>query len=155
MPVTPKPACKQILGSWVVLPEPVSPATMMTWCCCIRARIPSASSLTGKPGAGLRFRFADDCCRRAKSAPEAAASASASSPAGMRESLNTSRRITAPLLECFMGPLDTHKRNLDRVPNYLDSWLMPSSNPLIVNGYIFPPTKSWVIITEDEYSHVS
>jgi hypothetical protein len=22
-----------ILGSWVVLPEPVSPQTMMTWCC--------------------------------------------------------------------------------------------------------------------------
>ena len=31
MALRPKPARRQILGSWVVLPEPVSPATITTW----------------------------------------------------------------------------------------------------------------------------
>ena len=30
-PRTPRPSSRQILGSWVVLPEPVSPATITTW----------------------------------------------------------------------------------------------------------------------------
>ena len=30
-PVTPRPIARQIFGNWVVLPEPVSPATMTTW----------------------------------------------------------------------------------------------------------------------------
>ena len=30
-PVTPRPSSRQILGSWVVLPDPVSPATITTW----------------------------------------------------------------------------------------------------------------------------
>ncbi len=30
MPRTPRPSSRQILGIWVVLPEPVSPATMTT-----------------------------------------------------------------------------------------------------------------------------
>jgi hypothetical protein len=32
MPFSPRPSSRQIFGSWVVLPEPVSPDTMMTWC---------------------------------------------------------------------------------------------------------------------------
>ena len=39
-PVTPRPSSRQILGSWVVLPDPVSPATMTTWW----SRIASAMS---------------------------------------------------------------------------------------------------------------
>ena len=31
-PRTPRPSSRQILGSCVVFPEPVSPATMTTWC---------------------------------------------------------------------------------------------------------------------------
>ena len=31
MAVMPRPSSRQILGSWVVLPLPVSPATMTTW----------------------------------------------------------------------------------------------------------------------------
>ena len=31
VPRRPRPAAKQALGNWVVLPEPVSPATMSTW----------------------------------------------------------------------------------------------------------------------------
>ncbi len=31
MPRTPRPSSRQIFGIWVVLPEPVSPATMTTW----------------------------------------------------------------------------------------------------------------------------
>jgi hypothetical protein len=30
-PFSPRPSSRQIFGSWVVLPEPVSPQTMMTW----------------------------------------------------------------------------------------------------------------------------
>ncbi len=30
-PATPRPSSRQIFGIWVVLPEPVSPATMTTW----------------------------------------------------------------------------------------------------------------------------
>ena len=32
---------------------------------------------------------------------------------------------------------------------------MPSSRPRMVSGYIWPSTKSWVMATELEYSHVS
>ncbi|CAM5630580.1 hypothetical protein SAURM35S_09920 [Streptomyces aurantiogriseus] len=31
MPWTPRPSSRQIFGIWVVLPDPVSPATMTTW----------------------------------------------------------------------------------------------------------------------------
>ncbi|CAM5633886.1 hypothetical protein STENM223S_00453 [Streptomyces tendae] len=31
MPRTPRPSSTQIFGIWVVLPEPVSPATITTW----------------------------------------------------------------------------------------------------------------------------
>ena len=40
-PVTPRPSSRQILGSWVVLPEPVSPAMTTTWWSAITAAISS------------------------------------------------------------------------------------------------------------------
>src|SRR4051794_858859 len=43
----PRPSSRQIFGSWVVLPEPVSPATITTWCLSIAAPISSLSLLTG------------------------------------------------------------------------------------------------------------
>ena len=47
MPRTPRPSSRQILGSWVVLPEPVSPATITTWWSRIAAAMSSLRWLTG------------------------------------------------------------------------------------------------------------
>ena len=47
IPVMPRPSSRQILGSWVVLPLPVSPATMTTWCSLMAAAISSRRALTG------------------------------------------------------------------------------------------------------------
>ncbi len=46
-PLTPRPSSRQILGIWVVLPEPVSPATITTWWSRMAARISSFFWLTG------------------------------------------------------------------------------------------------------------
>ena len=46
-PRTPRPSSRQILGSWVVLPEPVSPATITTWCSAIAFLISSRRWLIG------------------------------------------------------------------------------------------------------------
>src|SRR4051812_41981404 len=59
-PFSPRPSSRQILGSWVVFPEPVSPDTMMTWCArsasAISRRRPDTGSSSGKAmgGSGLR-----------------------------------------------------------------------------------------------------
>src|SRR5690606_40739088 len=50
MPWRPRPARRQILGSWVVLPEPVSPATTTTWWSRMAAVISSTRSLIGRVG---------------------------------------------------------------------------------------------------------
>ena len=47
MPVMPRPNSRQILGSWVVLPEPVSPATITTWFSRMAAAISLRRALTG------------------------------------------------------------------------------------------------------------
>ena len=47
MPATPRPSSRQIFGSWVVLPEPVSPATITTWWSRMAAAISSLRWLTG------------------------------------------------------------------------------------------------------------
>ena len=46
-PATPRPSSRQILGSWVVFPEPVSPATITTWWSLIAAAMSSLRWLTG------------------------------------------------------------------------------------------------------------
>ena len=46
-PRTPRPSSRQIFGSWVVLPEPVSPATTTTWWSRIAAAMSSRRWLTG------------------------------------------------------------------------------------------------------------
>src|SRR5690606_26950605 len=55
-PRPPRPAARHSLGSWVVLPEPVSPATTSTWCRRSSATISSAfaaiGSSAGTSGAG-------------------------------------------------------------------------------------------------------
>src|SRR5688572_20942551 len=43
----PRPICSSILGSWVVLPDPVSPQTITTGCASIAARISSRLALIG------------------------------------------------------------------------------------------------------------
>ena len=43
----PRPSAKAILGNWVVLPEPVSPQTMITWCACMAAMMSSRRAETG------------------------------------------------------------------------------------------------------------
>ena len=49
-PVTPRPSSRQILGSWVVFPEPVSPAMITTWWSRMAAAISSLRWLTGSSG---------------------------------------------------------------------------------------------------------
>ena len=46
----PAPSSRQILGSWVVLPEPVSPATTTTWWSRMAAAISSFRWLIGSSG---------------------------------------------------------------------------------------------------------
>ena len=43
---SPRPSYRQILGSWVVLPEPVSPLTMTTLCAAMMRAMSSRRSLT-------------------------------------------------------------------------------------------------------------
>src|SRR5690606_12636806 len=47
MPAMPRPAARQIFGSCVVLPDPVSPQTMTTWCSSMARRICSRCADTG------------------------------------------------------------------------------------------------------------
>ena len=54
-PRTPRPSSRQIFGSWVVLPEPVSPATMTTWWSRMAAAMSSRRWLTGS-SSGVRHR---------------------------------------------------------------------------------------------------
>ena len=46
-PARPRLSCKQILGSCVVLPLPVSPHTITTWLCLIASEISSRREETG------------------------------------------------------------------------------------------------------------
>src|SRR5688500_7333413 len=47
-PVSPRPASSSILGSWVLLPDPVSPATTTTWWSRMAARMSSRRSVIGR-----------------------------------------------------------------------------------------------------------
>src|SRR6218665_1684530 len=72
----PRPRARAIFGSWVVLPEPVSPQTMMTWCSdsarAMSSRRLETGSDSGKVigGSGLAgggagrpvFALGDCCC---------------------------------------------------------------------------------------------
>ena len=44
----PLPSAKAILGSCVVLPDPVSPHTITTWCACMADMMSSRRALTGR-----------------------------------------------------------------------------------------------------------
>ncbi|CFE03295.1 Uncharacterised protein [Bordetella pertussis] len=44
----PRPSSRQILGSWVVLPDPVSPLTMTTWWAAMARAISWRRALTGR-----------------------------------------------------------------------------------------------------------
>ena len=48
IPSMPRPSSRQILGIWVVLPDPVSPATTTTWWSRIAAAMSSRRSMTGR-----------------------------------------------------------------------------------------------------------
>ncbi len=60
VPSTPRPRLRQIFGSWVDLPEPVSPHSTITWCLVISALISSSravmGSSAGKFGSGSSSR---------------------------------------------------------------------------------------------------
>ncbi len=45
-----RPSSRQIFGSCVVLPDPVAPATITTWCPSIARPISSRAALTGSSG---------------------------------------------------------------------------------------------------------
>ncbi len=64
MPVMPRPSSRQILGSWVVFPEPVSPATITTWLSRIAAAISSRRAETGNSSG---YVIAGSAARRASS----------------------------------------------------------------------------------------
>ena len=71
-PVIPRPASIANFGNWVVLPEPVSPATIMTWLSIIAWIKSSARWLTGKSRLSfsaslsgmLSIRACTTCCER-------------------------------------------------------------------------------------------
>ena len=50
MPATPRPSWRQIFGSCVVLPDPVSPETMTTWWSRIAAAMSWRLADTGRSG---------------------------------------------------------------------------------------------------------
>ena len=45
-----RPSSSAILGSWVVFPDPVAPATMTTWWSRMASAISSLAALTGSSG---------------------------------------------------------------------------------------------------------
>ena len=47
-PAQPRPSSRQIFGSWVVLPEPVSPQTITTWCPAMARAISARRADTGR-----------------------------------------------------------------------------------------------------------
>lgn len=53
-PMLRRPSRRQILGSWVVFPEPVSPATTTTWLSRMSPAISSAWALIGREGSTSR-----------------------------------------------------------------------------------------------------
>src|SRR5579864_3672523 len=59
-PAIPRPSSRQIFGSCVVLPEPVSPQTITTWCeaiaCAISARLAEIGRSSGNSGRGASAR---------------------------------------------------------------------------------------------------
>ena len=146
MPRTPRPAARQALGNWVVLPDPVSPATMTTGCARMHSTISSMWAEIGNSGGYV------SAGRR--SARRAIAVASAG------------RGRCLPLRAGRSGFMHKAGKVGDRRPRgsgtgdhqgrpYLERWFMPSSRPRIVSGNMRPSTSSWVIPTEVEYSQVS
>jgi len=84
IPATPRPAARQSFGSWVVLPEPVSPATTTTGCVRINSTMRSASRAIGSDSSSTIA--GNDAARAARAAAEAstsrASAARRGSPAG-------------------------------------------------------------------------
>src|SRR5208282_1346766 len=68
-PSTPRPSSRQILGIWVVLPEPVSPAMITTWWSRMAARISSLRWLTGSSAGYEIGGMAARRAARAKACP--------------------------------------------------------------------------------------
>ncbi|MNN85639.1 hypothetical protein D3C81_2029560 [compost metagenome] len=72
-PFWPRPSSRQIFGNWVVLPDPVSPETMITWLSIKALAISSRRPETGKSsgyvmgGSGLRNAFSASRAARAAS----------------------------------------------------------------------------------------
>ncbi len=49
-PIFSRPSSSRIFGSWVVLPEPVAPATITTWFSAMARASSSRAALTGSSG---------------------------------------------------------------------------------------------------------
>lgn len=106
-PRTPRPSSRQILGIWVVLPEPVSPATITTWWSRTAARISSFFWLTGSSagyritGTAFRRRSTSSSALSMSEAISAAICARASSlrtrraPSSRRPIRTWSRRVSS------------------------------------------------------------
>ena len=82
VPSIPRPSSRQILGNWVVLPEPVSPAITTTWWSLIACLISSRLATTGRSG---HSSAGTDARRLSRLAMEVAmASATLSTALGLR-----------------------------------------------------------------------
>ena len=102
-PASPRPAARQSLGSCVVLPEPVSPATTTTWCSRISLTISSARAAIGSDSSSRIAGFAAARARRfAAEASMSAASAASFFSSGrfdsprQRPSRRPKSRLHAP-----------------------------------------------------------
>src|SRR5690625_4673947 len=74
IPAAPRPAARHSLGSWVVLPEPVSPATTTTWCSRMSSTRRSAWAAIGSEASTSACGSCD--VRRSRSATDACSACS-------------------------------------------------------------------------------
>src|SRR6266511_3250632 len=108
MPRTPRPSSRQIFGSWVVLPDPVSPARTTTWWSRIAAPISSLRWLTGRAGGQLirgtpsRRRSSRACAAATSAAISFSTFCRASSPRTLRtpSSRRRNRRRSCGIRSC-------------------------------------------------------
>ncbi len=95
-PRSPRPMSRQIFGSCVVLPEPVSPQTITTWCSRMAAPIASARCETGSSGGyATPGRRAARASRRPTAASTARARRSHSGPGARCRCARSMRRMSA------------------------------------------------------------
>ena len=110
MPCTPRPSWRHSFGSWVLLPEPVSPAITTTWFEASASARSSQRSAIGRPSAGFTTPAS---CNEASVAARSSRSASArAAAAGSCESRRPSRPPSprGPRRRVIWGSRGAHPR---------------------------------------------